>query len=540
LFGGTALAIAYTSDINSLQPNDLTVISVNQASPWFRQTGYDIPAGLPPCPPGGCICSWNWIHQSAHGEGYGAEIYNLLYRCTVTGNTDSSKTVQKGVVPRDCTGKPGSCVKGPKTPMYLYQASGNNLPSLAVPPNYNDNWGFANGAQNDIFTAATNANGNAPTPTATSLPSGWTAMGCYKDQDPRSLPIFLSSSSNNTIESCVAGCAAGGNQFAGVEGNECWCAKSNPTLVSAPDSDCTSTCGGDMWSTCGGNWRLNVYKGPAAVTAAPTPLASAAIPSGWAAVGCATDSGTSRTLDRGSTYSALMTVQKCLDIAQSKGLPYAGVENGNECWVGTAASQSNIQTGTGCTAPCGGDQGTTCGGAYRLNVYVNNALLGAKPAASSSSSSPTSTTSSKAAASTPTTTSSTTTSSAAAATSSSALPAGWKDLGCLKDSSQRLLNGASLSWTGSMTPKKCIDFCTSKGFKYAGTENGGECYCGNTVSTAASVSATECNSKCPGGAGFCGGSWKLSLYQNTAASKRDLGRRRLRWENRHGDPMALH
>jgi hypothetical protein len=62
-FGGTALAIAYTSDANALQPSDLTVISVNYTSVWWRQTEYQIPSGLPSCPEGGCLCTWNWIHE---------------------------------------------------------------------------------------------------------------------------------------------------------------------------------------------------------------------------------------------------------------------------------------------------------------------------------------------------------------------------------------------------------------------------------------------------------------------------------------------
>lgn len=60
---------------------------------------------------------------------------------------------------------------------YLYQAEsvyvdsrydwadslrGNNLPSLDTPPSYNNAWGFADGAQNDIFSPATN-----PAPTGT-------------------------------------------------------------------------------------------------------------------------------------------------------------------------------------------------------------------------------------------------------------------------------------------------------------------------------------------------------------------------------------
>jgi len=73
-FGGTALAIAYTSDASSVAPYDFTVISVNYNSVWERSIDYDIPAGLPACPSGGCLCSWNWIHQANHGEGYPYEI----------------------------------------------------------------------------------------------------------------------------------------------------------------------------------------------------------------------------------------------------------------------------------------------------------------------------------------------------------------------------------------------------------------------------------------------------------------------------------
>jgi len=151
-FGGTALAIAYTSDESSVQPNDFTVISINHNSVWERSINYEIPAGLPACPAGGCLCSWNWIHEANHGEGYPFEIYNIIYRCTVTGAT-SKGIVQRGAVPVDCTGDSSKCVAGPKTPMYTYQADGNNIPHLAVPPRYNVEWGWRDGAQNDIFNA---------------------------------------------------------------------------------------------------------------------------------------------------------------------------------------------------------------------------------------------------------------------------------------------------------------------------------------------------------------------------------------------------
>jgi hypothetical protein len=68
------LAIAYTSDVKAVKPSDMTVISVNTVSPWYRDTDYKIPAGLPACPSGGCLCTWNWIHLANHGEGYPYEI----------------------------------------------------------------------------------------------------------------------------------------------------------------------------------------------------------------------------------------------------------------------------------------------------------------------------------------------------------------------------------------------------------------------------------------------------------------------------------
>lgn len=73
-FGGSALAIAYTSNYTTVQPNDMTIISVNWTSPWYRLTDYEIPADLPPCPEGGCLCTWNWVHLAGHGEGDGEEI----------------------------------------------------------------------------------------------------------------------------------------------------------------------------------------------------------------------------------------------------------------------------------------------------------------------------------------------------------------------------------------------------------------------------------------------------------------------------------
>jgi hypothetical protein len=126
-FGGTSLAIAYTSDISTIQPSDLTVISVNYSSVWWRETAYEIPAGLPSCPSGGCLCTWNWLHEADHTEGYGSEIYNVMYRCNVSGSTNDASVVGTGKVPTYCEDAPWNCTSGPKVPMVSLEPKPQSL-----------------------------------------------------------------------------------------------------------------------------------------------------------------------------------------------------------------------------------------------------------------------------------------------------------------------------------------------------------------------------------------------------------------------------
>ena len=60
---GCGLAIAYKSDVREVQPEDFTVFSVNHTCVWHRFTDFQVPARMPPCPAGGCLCAWFWIHS---------------------------------------------------------------------------------------------------------------------------------------------------------------------------------------------------------------------------------------------------------------------------------------------------------------------------------------------------------------------------------------------------------------------------------------------------------------------------------------------
>lgn len=101
-FGGSALAIAYTSNWTTVQPNDMTIISVNHTGPWYRLTDYSIPADLPPCPEDGCICTWNWVHLAGHGEGDGEEIVSDPHPGCVFGEGHMDKADRGSTM--SCTG----------------------------------------------------------------------------------------------------------------------------------------------------------------------------------------------------------------------------------------------------------------------------------------------------------------------------------------------------------------------------------------------------------------------------------------------------
>ena len=137
---------------------DLVVISTNAECPWTRDVEFEIPADLPPCPNGKCICAWNWSHGASHGEGYANEIYMTGLDCNVVGGNVNAK-IAKPKVAKECKSNQDDCVKGAKQGLYWEgaQKTGWNIPNTSkpnlpmLPPTYNTDWGFKNGAQNDIF-----------------------------------------------------------------------------------------------------------------------------------------------------------------------------------------------------------------------------------------------------------------------------------------------------------------------------------------------------------------------------------------------------
>lgn len=165
---GCGLSIAYKSDITQVGTEDLVVFSTNASCPWTRDIVFEIPADMPPCPNGKCICAWNWSHGAQHGEGYGGEVYMVGFDCNIIGSK-STTPLAKAQSPKVCNSDPSTCVKGAKQGLYWEgaQADGWNIPDTSIPgtpmnpPSYNTVYGFANGAQNDIFESGSSSSSSS-------------------------------------------------------------------------------------------------------------------------------------------------------------------------------------------------------------------------------------------------------------------------------------------------------------------------------------------------------------------------------------------
>ncbi|KZV99282.1 hypothetical protein EXIGLDRAFT_746237 [Exidia glandulosa HHB12029] len=173
---GTVLAIAYKSDINEVKYEDLVIFSVLEKSPWKRMGVYPVPADMPACPPGGCICAWSWVPNHC-GE---PNMYMNGFKCQVTNARPDAPAVAKAQVPRWCEGNATACVTGARGLVIMNQEpSINNIADLDAmqadgdwrSPGYNMKLGFQHGAQNDIFVSQSPSQIPGATPTSTSLPA---------------------------------------------------------------------------------------------------------------------------------------------------------------------------------------------------------------------------------------------------------------------------------------------------------------------------------------------------------------------------------
>lgn len=96
------------------------------------------------------------------------------------------------------------------------------------------------------------------------------------------------------------------------------------------------------------------------------------------------------------------------------------------------------------------------------------------------------------------------------------LPEDWSHLGCFQDAISRTLLGAKPVdyLQGNVSSEECIDHCVSGGYKFAGTENGRECWCGTSIrDDAVRLPESQCGKPYQGQpTELCGGSWAIDVF----------------------------
>lgn len=100
------------------------------------------------------------------------------------------------------------------------------------------------------------------------------------------------------------------------------------------------------------------------------------------------------------------------------------------------------------------------------------------------------------------------------------LPAGWTSTGCFSDTVSPRSLGTRQEWWGEpITSSNCVKHCDSIGKPIAGTEFGGQCFCGTKLVNSVAAPG-KCSFPCVGNPKEqCGGSATLSIFKKTGGSK---------------------
>ncbi|TLD23076.1 hypothetical protein PspLS_07277 [Pyricularia sp. CBS 133598] len=199
--------------------------------------------------------------------------------------------------------------------------------------------------------------------------------------------------------------------------------------------------------------------------------------------GCYTSLSNPDTLPfRAEVSRADMTVEKCQAACKGNGYRFAGLEYYGECRCGSSIGGTKVAE-SDCTLACTGNKSQVCGGNNRLSIYEDPTF----PAAAS------------------------------------VTVDDYKNIGCHFGSLNpggralvyRVQDVTGQPWnreTGSNT--KCIAGCMSRGFPYAGTEYGGECWCGVVITNGiVAAPPSECNKPCLGAPEQnCGGPSRINIF----------------------------
>jgi len=234
--------------------------------------------------------------------------------------------------------------------------------------------------------------------------------------------------------------------------------------------------------------------------------ASAALPSGFSALGCFIDNGSGgRVLPYSNGASSTNTPAQCAANCRALGYQFSGTEYANECYCGNTLPTTNT-TSTQCNMACAGDSTQFCGAGNRINIVQDLNWVQTFFARASFQT--------------------------------------WNLMACYVDSgsARTLPNAVNLGATGgpnNATIPNCLSACAAAGYTYCGEEYYSECYGSNTAPAASLIApgssdplAAGCNYACRGNkTEACGGSNRVLVYINngTAAPSQQRRHAKMLW-----------
>ena len=104
----------------------------------------------------------------------------------------------------------------------------------------------------------------------------------------------------------------------------------------------------------------------------------------------------------------------------------------------------------------------------------------------------------------------------------------WVAAGCYVDTVNPRTLANNGWWGNPITNTECAKGCSKNGYSISGAENGGQCFCGNSLGSAAKAASSDCNSACAGDSSQkCGGPARLSVYKKSSSTKKARAHRHL-------------
>ncbi|KAJ6479649.1 copper radical oxidase-like protein [Mycena sanguinolenta] len=258
-----------------------------------------------------------------------------------------------------CAGNSSEFCGGPNR-LSLYNYTGDDLPPPPV------TGGGGGGAQ-----------GGAATGIATDLPSPWAYVGCFVDGAHGRVLAVEMDNANLTMESCVATCSAQNFSIAGGEFSvQCFCGNALVEgAVSAPETDCSSPCGGNLTQACGAGGRLSIYSITPNITIFPVPTPqNTSLPGPWSYQGCLAESNNEDVFPWEIQMNTNNSASACLSQCAAFGYTAGGMEFGSRCYCGDESDVTNSGFGltseTECNNVCTGDPAHLCGGVNVISYYL--------------------------------------------------------------------------------------------------------------------------------------------------------------------------